>query len=338
MKKWIKYFVFTCMMLICSLSKSYGQRYHYKYKEKGVLEKAQSITEYKFICKEWSNQDKKAFVTIDDAIQRCLNNEDWKYKGKSYTIVFRVKKAVVNKMVGDIEVYTERNLPFYLLPGIQTPYTTVSGSEIYVMQFEYSNLPTYAKEELKLTQDRLEKERLEKERLEQERLAKERLKQERLEQERLEQERLEQERLEKERLEKERLEKERLEKERLEKERLDKLFGNFDLESFVKETGKGLVGSTFGKGYWISDIFILDENTFFVKIKSDIDPTQKRNSTLSIYFSLSDDFCYGLSKQFQVPLDNGMSMKSVLNYFGINNLEVRIIGPTGSYSDASCTL
>ena len=73
MKKWIKYLLFTCVILICSLSKSYGQRYRYNWKANDVaFQNPQSITEYKFIGKEWSTQDKKAFVTIDVAIRWCL--------------------------------------------------------------------------------------------------------------------------------------------------------------------------------------------------------------------------------------------------------------------------
>ena len=366
MKSWIKYFVFTCVMLIFSFSKSYAHSWEFKWKEKlpgGVKAKMLSLersrnTQWTFTLRlidpimkdvslKWGyvttaldsedfnrkkinagkynnfksevldKADEWAFVTNKapkkrtygvrqvievevDAIpkntERLQEPVDPK-NPKKEKVVLNTKKMNLMDKVRGIELYEK---PYkYPYEPISVPSNDSEQEQAF--EFDWSSQEFQPKDKPaangKVTYvnvtDFLEEKRLEKERLE---------------------------------LEKERLEKERLEKERLEKERLDKLFGNYDLESVVNDIRKEVVGVSDGKGgERVSDLSILYENTIFVKIKSDIDPSQ-----YSI-LSASQKWCYAIGKAL-------LSKKSILNYFGINYLEIRVIGPSGSYSDARCTL
>jgi len=204
MKSWIKYFVFTCVMLIFSFSKSYAHSWEFKWKEKlpgGVKAKMIELTpvepgQWKFTLRLvdpiLSNVAMKwGYVTTaldsEDFDRKRVSNYYNQFKTEvldnATEWVFATKKAPKKRTYGVRQVIetevlalpkkTERNLnPNDLNQKTDVELNTTKMKLLdRVRNIELFELPgKYPYEPISVPSDDSEQERLEQERLEQERL------------------------------------------------------------------------------------------------------------------------------------------------------------------------
>ena len=106
-------------------------RFRWKYKELPKFrQEPESVTGYRIVRRE---RGEDANVTLDD-MMKILRNEEFvsNFKNKSYVFWVELKTTRARKKVAFVHIFNVNNLPDYILPDIQTPYTTIDGAKIFI--------------------------------------------------------------------------------------------------------------------------------------------------------------------------------------------------------------
>ncbi len=106
-------------------------RFRWKYKELPEFrQEPESVTGYRIVRRE---RGEDANVTLDD-MMKILRNEEFvsNFKNKSYVFWVELKTTRARKKVAFVHIFNVNNLPDYILPNIQTPYTTINGAKIFI--------------------------------------------------------------------------------------------------------------------------------------------------------------------------------------------------------------
>lgn len=106
-------------------------RFRWKYKELPEFrQEPESVTGYRIVRRE---RGEDANVTLDD-MMKILHNKEFvsNFKNKSYVFWVELKTTRERKKVAFVHIFNVNNLPDYILPNIQTPYTTINGAKIFI--------------------------------------------------------------------------------------------------------------------------------------------------------------------------------------------------------------